>query len=672
MKGLSTYKYAFMLILLVFTACAGESPPSPTKPPASPTNQPTAEVGLSFKPDFQTFDTSSELSVSAGALSPVPNTPDQIRQISYSRLGSIAAWAGDDGNITLFRYNYLEEKYEEIVGITGLPPIDTLVISPDERLVAVGTADSKITVWELEKKYPDECGFESCIRDEPLLVQTIETSAPLGLGFSYDGRMLLSLSNSELDFWDWESGLLLNSSTGEYSALAVSQSKYGPFYAVGYQDGTVKIWDIDSQTALLSTQAHQGRVTSLAFMYDGGVLASGGEDGVIKLWSYFEGEFEEWHTLEKHTEKIRGLVFHPYSIVLASLADDQILFWDVNEGVPIFGSSGDFEQVNVMDFSYYEPELALGLFKGGLETWNVTINDPYYISLTEEAGAVAAEVPEEVTPASSTTEFTTPSPTSPPVGYWDSLGIPMVRVPAGTYSIGGDPEEAYQICLMFRDECQKAWFMDEAPIHQVELNEYLIDQYEVTNFWYSLCVDAGRCEPPALSSSATRDSYYGNPEYDYYPVIYVSWQDATTFCDWRGARLPTEAEWETAARGALPGMIYPWGTEMPFCEFDNIDGAKFDDGMKCNDTDTEAVGSYFPNPLYIFDMAGNVLEWTADWYDVYPGGDPDLFPEYGKTHRVARGGSWWTYGDTMRVSIRFAVVPTAEFDHYGFRCALTP
>jgi len=307
-------------------------------------------------------------------------------------------------------------------------------------------------------------------------------------------------------------------------------------------------------------------------------------------------------------------------------------------------------EIRVIDFSGNKAYTLGGKWGGGFGT-------AWLWSMTSEVATIVA---------------LTPAPTHLPGDYVDESETAMIRVLSGTYSIGGNPAEALEICKTFRENCEFEWFLDETPIHRVELDEYFIDQFEVTNADYERCVDAGACDPPDLISSATRDFYYGNTEYADYPVIYVSWEDAVNFCEWRGGRLPTEAEWETAARGGLEENPFPWGIEFPICESGTMWGAKFDDDMSCDDADTEAVGSFFPNYLNIYDMSGNVMEWTADWYDLYPGGDPSISNEFGEKYRVARGGSWYTYAYALRVSIRFGGIPTSSFDHYGFRCAASP
>ena len=241
--------------------------------------------------------------------------------------------------------------------------------------------------------------------------------------------------------------------------------------------------------------------------------------------------------------------------------------------------------------------------------------------------------------------------------------------------MGSDADVALAECQKHHSGCEQSWFEDEEPVHEVYLDDFYIDVYEVTNARYTECVDTGDCDPPSSSESYSRDSYYGDPDYDDYPVIYVSWHDAQTYCQWRAARLPTEAEWEKAARGGLQGKSYPWGDENPLCEHGVENGAKFDDDDRCNDTDTEPVGGFSPNGYGLYDMAGNIWEWVGDWYDAYYYGssssDNPQSPHSG-VYRVLRGGSWLSNPSGLRAAHRLRNVPNGRGYSLGFRCARSP
>ena len=213
-------------------------------------------------------------------------------------------------------------------------------------------------------------------------------------------------------------------------------------------------------------------------------------------------------------------------------------------------------------------------------------------------------------------------------------GMTMVYVPAGEFEMGSEDG-----------------LSNESPIHTVYLDAFWIDQTEVTNGQYEECVVTGTCTKPSSTSSYTRNAYYDDLQYVDYPVIYVDWYQAQAYCQWSGGRLPTEAEWEKAAR-ETDGKISSWGNNY-------------------TSRDTTEVGSdpSDTSPYGALDMIGNVWEWVADWYGEYPieSVNNPTGASAGSA-RVMRGGSWSSMSGYMSTTSRGWGAPQFVNYYLGFRC----
>jgi formylglycine-generating enzyme required for sulfatase activity len=293
---------------------------------------------------------------------------------------------------------------------------------------------------------------------------------------------------------------------------------------------------------------------------------------------------------------------------------------------------------------------------------------------TAAPATVAPATAAPTTAAPATAEPTTaPTPTTAATlaigSTWTrpADGMVMVPVPEGEFTMGLSADKALEICQRLYDNCIRSSFTDEEPSHTVLLDAYWIDQTEVTNAMYSLCVKSGSCQPPHSTTAATRPSYYGDSYYGDYPVIFVDWNQANTYCQWAGARLPSEAEWEKAARGTNAD-VYPWGSYDPGLNLANYRTRGNNNG------DTVKVGTYpAGKSIYgAYDLIGNVAEWVADWYaenyySTSPSSNPKG-PDSGDA-RVIRGGAWYTIPGFFSTTYRDKLPPWNLNDGIGFRCA---
>jgi len=291
--------------------------------------------------------------------------------------------------------------------------------------------------------------------------------------------------------------------------------------------------------------------------------------------------------------------------------------------------------------------------------------------------------PGEQAKVKATVQVTSDDPLLPLDGYDEFVYLPltlnnypsMLTIPAGEFQMGCDDSNP-------NEDCDSG----EQPLHTVYLDVYAIDKYEVTNAQYAEFLNVmGNQEEEGdtwLHAEDWRVRIHQNggvwqvdAGYEDDPVIEVTWYGARAYCEWQGKRLPTEAEWEKAARGSSDTRMYPWGNESPDCSRLNY---SYYSGNPCRYCvgDTTPVGSYpsGASPYGALDMAGNVLEWVNDWYDghyydVSPYSNPPG-PAIGG-YKVLRGGGWINPSYYVRVAHRHPSIPGSTWGclPIGFRCA---
>jgi len=286
-----------------------------------------------------------------------------------------------------------------------------------------------------------------------------------------------------------------------------------------------------------------------------------------------------------------------------------------------------------------------------------------YIMINQQSNPVGSRVNNENPTSSITVSETTPTSTSSPItttplsnttSTASAQFSEMVRVPAGEFIMGSSNVD------------------NEKPLHKVYLDEYYIDKYTVTNDQYRACVETGACEAP------WRLDNYDDKMKANHPVGAVDWYSAINYCEWANKRLPTEAEWEKAARGT-DRRTYPWGNEfdgtrLNFCD-KNCEQLWADLSIDDGYAQTAPVGHYETgkSPYGAYDMAGNVREWVSSKFKEYPYKTDDGREELtGIDDRVLRGGDWWTGKNQLRASARNRLDPFHGGLHIGFRCAASP
>jgi formylglycine-generating enzyme required for sulfatase activity len=245
-------------------------------------------------------------------------------------------------------------------------------------------------------------------------------------------------------------------------------------------------------------------------------------------------------------------------------------------------------------------------------------------------------------------------------------GATLILIPSGEFLMGSDNRSDPYYAGM------------EGPPHLVSLKDYWIYRTEVTNAMYKQCVEAKACTPPKGDNLPT--SHFPMSMFENHPVVQINWEQVQSYCSWTGGRLPTEAEWEKAARGT-DGRRFPWGIDLPGAKYLNYCDSQCTSSNRDQTQDdkyqsTAPVGSFLAgaSPYGMLDMAGNVEEWVSDWYAIsYKANlskENPTGPENG-IYRVIRGGSWIDKDVArLRVVARIGMPPTTSLDILGFRCVV--
>lgn len=318
---------------------------------------------------------------------------------------------------------------------------------------------------------------------------------------------------------------------------------------------------------------------------------------------------------------------------------------------------------SVIENGKLNPQIVVAVI-GGLVTIVIALlSFPPFVRLFEPkesptpTSVNTADVPAQPTSTEATALTETPIPSV----EVNENGADIVLIPVGEFIMGSDDGDE-----------------NEMPAHVVYLDSYYIDRTEVTNAAYKLCVRDGVCQSPIQITSRTRPQYYGNVQFDDYPVIYIDWGMAKTYCEWRGARLPTEAEWEKAARGGN-SFVYSWGDEFAchkgnFDDEDRIDEYVVPGGLNCDGyPDTAPIRSYpaGSSSYGVFDLNGNVWEWVNSQAQAFPyiTNDGRESPN-SDSMRIAKGGAFTANDYFSRSSNRRFLSPVSADDVTGFRCAM--
>lgn len=664
---------------------ASETPVSSASTPIPPTDTPVliTATAVPLTPTQTPTPPMTTIALSTATATPVPSTDTPEPTEAASPPPSADGSAGFVSNRSLISLTNVDQIVE--LETLGGSKEGGAALSPDGTLLAVGSGDATLTLWNVEN-------------GEDLRTLNGINGRVYVVVFSPNSSLLVLFDNDfATKLWDVESGnLVVTLDSPGANPMSFAFSPDGTLLASGHGDHAVRVWDIEKGEIVYTLGGHTGAVDSVAFSPDGSLLASGEVNTgyTIKLWDVAMGQ--EIRTLIGHSENVYSLDFSPDGRYLVSASGDRTLkLWDVQSGQEMHTFRGHRDRIYSVIFAPDGALLASGSSDRTIRLWNVDSgqevrilrgrSDMSALRFSPDGSLLFAGVDGNPVTVWGIPSTDTPSPTAIPMptlspgDTWTRPvdGMVMVYVPDGTFQMGStetEIEDAISLCRQHYSFCNRWYYMRQSPQHSVSLDGFWLDQTEITNAQYRQCVKEGACSEPLACKKG--EPTYSDAEKSTHPVVCVDWHAANEYCEWAGARLPTEAEWEYAFRG-VQGLIYPWGdsfdgAKLNYCDA-NCDLSHADDRYDDEYAKTAPSGSYPEGASWCgaLNMSGNVSEWVADWLGDYsPQAESNPTGPPSGSEKVVRGCSWFFPPAYCRGAARASVGPETRFDYMGFRCAV--
>ena len=595
---------------------------------------------------------------------------EAVSSIAYSPDGQTLASGSLDDTVRLWDVNTGEHLHT----LTGhWDNVTSVAFSPDGQTLASGSSDRTIRLWD-----PNTGRLRRTFKGH--------THAVSSIAYSPDGQTLVSGSyDRTLKLWGVYSGSVRRTLEGHEDIIfSVAFSPNGRMLVSGSEDQTVRLWDARNGALLSTLIGHSSRVNSVVFSFEGKVLASGSLDGTVRLWDARTAG--PLHTFKGEAKEIRSVVFRPAEQILIEdehgkriviLPDEETFasgntyrtgqLWNAKMGGLLSILEGHRNTVQSVAFDPKGEMLATGGHDNTIRLWTLgTALRPqsharYRENATQRTLKSAETVPErvesktrtvphrpkpilwtkdvaEVVPileksGESVPERVESEPAvvlqGPRPIVWKKDGAEMVLIPEGEFQMGTPNRKN-----------------EPSSPHSVHVNGFYMDTHEVTLAQYEEFLKRTGHRP-------LPDETYTHAPAPNYPVVNVTWDDAVAYAAWAGKRLPTEAEWEKAARGGFVSQKYPWGNAPSDGTQSNLGGPEDNHKVRA------PVGSYLPNEFGLYDMLGNVWEWCSDTTD----------PQ----NRVLRGNSWRELPRAAYLTERYLIPYPQQHlvgGAIGFRCVV--